>query len=466
MSRFIGSLAVAASMLSLTATQVTAADKTVVQTVEQYLSVAEKRKLVNAFNHIDSEAALKRAKALDGCNDDALPLKGFVLAVKDNIHVKGMPNTAGTEALRNFVPTKSSPVIERLEKAGAIILGKAGLHELAYGITSNNFAYGAIHNPLDETKTPGGSSGGSAAAVAGGMATAALGTDTGGSARIPAALTGLVGFRPSTGRYSPDEVTLISPTRDTIGLITSSVSDAILMDSVIVNDKQKAQSVDLSKVRIGVPRGYFYENLDPEVARVSTQYLAKLKALGVTLVEADMIDVPTINAKLSFPIVLFETSHVLPAYFQKYGLAFDQATFIESIKSPDVKGVVSHLFSGAITREQYDEALNVQRPLLQAAYANYFKQHNVVAVIFPTTPITARNIEGILEGVMVNGVMQDTFATYIRNADPSSNAGVPSISIPAGKSGEGLTIGMELDGIAGEDVKLLSLALALEEALK
>lgn len=437
--------------------------------ISESLKVIEAKKSLNAFTYVALDQAQQRAALLDKTHSKGL-MTGFTLAVKDNIHVAGMPNTAGTAALADFVPKASSPVVEALEKSGAIVMGKAGLHELAYGITNNNFAFGAVRNPHDPDKIPGGSSGGSAAAVAAGMVDAALGTDTGGSVRLPAALTGVYGYRPTTGRYSADEVTLISPTRDTVGLMARSMADIVRMDQVIMKSPQRQEGkqaqVDLSQIRIGVPKAYFYDDLDPEVARVSQEFLQKLTALGVTLVYEDLDQVPDLNAKVSFPVVLYETAEVLPAYFKKHGLPFDKESFIQSIKSPDVKGILSHALSGGIAKNDYIQAKTVHRPQLQAAYKAYFDRHQVQAVLFPTTPITARNIDGILDGVMVNGVKKDTFATYIRNTDPASNAGLPGISVPAGMSKEGLPVGMEFDGPAGQDAVLLQLVQQIMQALK
>jgi Asp-tRNA(Asn)/Glu-tRNA(Gln) amidotransferase A subunit family amidase len=431
-----------------------------VTAVNQAIQMCDKKAALNAFIHTNRDKALARARQIDA--GPALPLAGVVLAVKDNIHVAGMPNSAGTAALRNFVPAVSSPVIERLEAAGAIILGKANMHELAYGITSNNFAFGAVGNPADATRIPGGSSGGSAAAVAGGLVTAALGTDTGGSVRLPAGLTGIVGFRPTLGRYPQDGMTLISPTRDTIGLLTNTVADAIELDRIITGNTPHIAPVDLAKLRLGVPNAYFYDDLDPTVRHVAEAFLDRLKALGVTLIEADLEDIAGLNGRVSFPVVLYETSQILPAYLAANATGVTLEALIGGIKSPDVKAVIDVAFSGAITAAAYRDALNRDRPLLCKAYADYFSRHDVAAVIFPTSPITARPIDGILDGVEVNGVRQETFATYIRNTDPASNAGLPGISIPANRGSGELPIGMELDGPAGSDDILLAIARAIE----
>ena len=440
-------------------------ERSLTSIVEQSIAAVDQHKSLNAYTYVDRYGARTRAHELDAQTDHVFPLKGFVLAIKDNIHVAGMPSSAGTASLRGFYPQKSASVVERLIQNGAIILGKSGMHELAYGITSNNFEFGPVRNPVDESKIPGGSSGGSAAAVRAGLARAALGTDTGGSVRLPAALTGTFGFRPSIGRYSQDGILLISPTRDTIGLITNSVADTILLDGVIVGSTPKVKSVDLSSLRLGIPRKYFYEDLDPDVEHVSTAFLKKLEALGVVLVQANVADIQELNKRVGFPIALYETSRAVPEYLEKYKTGIELSDFIKGIKSPDVQNIMTTVFSGKVSLEQYEAALEYFRPKLQATYKAYFNKNNVDAILFPTSPITARNIAGILDGVVVNGELKDTFSTYIHNTDPASNAGLPGISIPAGLSSDGLPVGMELDAREGDDEHLLSIALAIEIAL-
>jgi len=437
--------------------------------VEQYLAAIELQQQYNAFITIDAESALAVARQRDKQRSDGEllgQLHGIPFAIKDNIHVAAMLNTAGTRALQSFVPDKDAGVVARLRRAGAIIIGKNNLHELAYGTTSNNYAYGAVGNAYNLEYFAGGSSGGTAVAVALNLVAAGLGTDTGGSVRIPPALNGVVGFRPSMGRYPADGLVSISTTRDTVGPITRTVAGAALVDAVLSDTAAELSAAALDGLRLGVPRSYFYDNLDPDVASVMSAVLEKLTAAGVILVEADIENLAELNELVSFPVVLYETAQTLPQYLADNAPSISVEQLLESIASPDVKAVVGDALGGAIPEEVYQQALQVHRPALQDAYRQYFALHRVEAVIFPTTALPARPIANSLETIDWNGEQQPTFPSYIRNTDPASNAGIPALTIPAGLSSQGLPIGLEIDGPAGSDRRVLSIGLALETLLQ
>ena len=307
--------------------------------------------------------------------------------------------------------------MQKLLDAGAIVFGKTNLHELAYGITNNNAAFGPARNPYDPSRIPGASSGGVGVAVAARMAPGGIGSDTGGSVRIPAALCGIVGFRPTTGRWSQAGIVPISHTRDTAGPMTRSVADCELLDGVVTGSKPAA-AVALKGLRLGVPRAHFWAPLDSEVARLMEGVLATLKEAGAVLVEADVADVGRLDNEAGFPIALYETVVDLDAYLAGHGSPLGYRELVAQCASPDVAGLLQSLHgAGAIPAAAYRHALDVQRPQLQAAYRDHFARHDLAALVFPTTPLAAAPI-GDDETVALNGERVPTFPTFIRNCEP------------------------------------------------
>ncbi len=422
---------------------------------------------LNAFIHLDPDGAMAAARQSDARrrNGQARPLEGLPLVLKDNIDTAAMPTTGGTPALRNHRPKKDSPVAARLLEAGAVVLGKTNLHELAYGITNNNAAFGPARNPYDPERIPGASSGGTGVAVAARMAPAGIGTDTGGSVRIPAALCGIAGLRPTLLRWPQEGIVPISHTRDTAGPMARSVGDLVLLDGIVTRGAVEEAPANLKGLRIGVPRAHFWENLDPDTARLGEQTLKLLVGAGVMLVEVDIPDVGALDQAAGFPIALYETVADLGNYLKGHGTGLDFATVAAKVASPDVKGMLQSLLgNAAIPEPAYRDALTIQRPKLQRAYAEYFQRERVEAVIFPTTPLPAARI-GEDETVTLNGAPVPTFLTFIRNTGPGSVAGIPGLSLPAGLTRSGLPVGMELDAPAGTDRRLLAIGLAIERVL-
>ena len=422
---------------------------------------------IHSFITVDEEGVIRALKDIRPPQSSRM-LEGFTLIVKDNIEVGGLPCTGGTRTLQNFIPKCDATAVTRLKNAGAIIMGKANMDELAFGGTSINHAYKPVGNARNAECVAGGSSGGTAAAIATGFVRAGLGTDTGGSNRIPAALNGIVGFRPTTGRYPDDGVLRLSSTRDTIGPMGLNVADVTLLDAVLSDDHEQPelQNVDPSSIKLGVPRSYFYDNLDPEVAGVMQNVLAKLSATGIQLVEQDLPDVGELNRKVGFPIVLYEAGQVIPEYLQKNNIPVTMAELQDKIASPDVKRIFGQVVDGVITESVYREALEVHRPKLQKAFSDYFKQHEVDAIIFPTTPLPARPIKETKDTIELNGQQVPTFLTYIRNVDISGNAGIPGLTLPAGNNKQGLPIGIELEGPTNSDKHLLAIGQLLEKILQ
>lgn len=423
----------------------------------------------NVYISFDSQGAAAAAAAADervAAGDELGPLHGVPIVVKDNIASRGLPTTGGTPALKGWIPAEDAPVLAKLRDAGAILIGKTNLHELAFGITSNNAAFGAVANAYDPGRFAGGSSGGTGAAIGARLAPAGLGTDTGGSVRIPAALNGVSGLRPTTGRYPAGGIIPISATRDTAGPIARSVADLILFDTVITGTEESVAPADLGTVRLGVP-SVLTDNLSPETERLFNEALGALEKAGVTLVDVDIASELDLAAKAGFPIALWEVKRNLAAFLEASGSGLTLEDVAAEVASPDVRFVFENLVLGdqAIPDEVYAAAVTDLRPLVQSGYAEVFAANRLDALVFPTTPLAAQAIAGSDMTVSLNGEDVPTFQTFIRNTDPGSIAGIPGLTLPIGLTAEGLPVGLELDGPAFSDRHLLALGLAVEAAL-
>ncbi len=430
------------------------------------LAQCRKHRDLNAFIWQNEDLVLEGARLADKKRANRRgQLHGLPILIKDNIDTASAPTSAGTPALRDHRPGSDAPVAAKLFSAGAILLGKTNMHELAFGITSNNGAFGAVHNPYNRALIPGGSSGGNGAAIAARMCAAGLGTDTGGSVRIPAALCGIVGLRPTVGRYPATGIVPLSHTMDTAGPMARSVEDLALLDSVITGQSAPVRAISLKGVRLGVPRGYFYENMELSLAPVIENALAALRSAGCILVEAELPDIEKLYASRP-PIAYYEMLHDLSRYLLTSGTNLNAETVIARIVSPDVKvGYETYAIGPkAPTREAYEIAVKQSRPAFQAMYRKYFRDNNVTAIVFPTTLLPARPI-GDDDSVELNGKKVPTFVTYLHNTRPMTTTGIPGMSLPIGLTSDGLPVGLELDAPYGEDRNLLSLGLAIERLL-
>jgi indoleacetamide hydrolase len=462
-------------VLDLTATEALAAIADGDLRAETYAAILLSRALslknLNVLIAQDADHVLEAARAADKLRAHGRrlgPLHGLPLLIKDNINTATLPTTAGTPSLIGNRPRANARVVDALLGAGGIVFGKANMHELAFGITSNNAAFGGVRTPYDKSKFAGGSSGGTGSAIAARLAPGGLGSDTGGSVRIPAALNGIAGLRPTINRYPQVGITPIASTRDTAGPMARTTADLVLLDSVITRDWRKVHPRAPQSIRLGmVPE--MFENLDEETRILTEHALDKLRRAGVALVQVQMVGLADLNAKIGFPVALFEANRDVTAYLVNYHIGLTLEQLAAQIASPDVKaiyqGAVLTGSPGAIPESVYNDAINVSRPKLQQLYADTFKNYEIDALVFPTTPLPASPVVGSDEFVNLNGTQVPTLLTYIRQTDPGSNAGVPGLSLPMALTRSGLPLGLELDGPAGSDRRLLAIGLALEPIL-
>ncbi|MBC3990541.1 hypothetical protein H8N00_16975 [Streptomyces sp. AC563] len=417
-----------------------------------------------AFTQVDATAALAAARTADQGEASGLPLRGTVLAVKDNIDTAGFATTAGTPALRGNRPQHDAPAVAALRAAGAVVVGKANMHELAYGTTSDNAVYGRVRNPLRPDRIAGGSSGGSAAAVAAGTATAALGTETGCSVRVPASLCGVVGFRPTVGTYPGGGVVPVSTTRDAIGLMARTVEEVWALDRVLRHPHRTAgagPSPSGGRVRLLAPRHPFLDGMTPELRVAFEACLASLASAGIDVVEAELPDgVHRHATACGLRIALHETPSGIDRYLASHGLPLRFAQVAARIAGPDVAAILRPLVRRPVPVEEYRHALE-RRASLGRLLRRHLQRHQGDALVVPTTITTApRLLPG--DRVDVAGRALPAFATLVRNADLSSALGWPAVSLPAVRDGQGLPLGIDLQFPPGADTALLSVARTCE----
>jgi len=423
------------------------------------------------------EESLERAREIadlnafitlaDRAQGSAGPLAGVPLAVKDNLDTREFPTSGGTPSLRASRPQRDQHAVERLRAAGAAVIGTTNLHELALGVTSNNATFGPVRNPHDPSRSAGGSSGGSAVAVATGVVPLALGTDTGGSVRVPAAHCGLVGWRPTVGRWGTGRTVPISSTRDTAGVLATRVADVTVVDELVTGEP--AAPAGDRPLRLGVPRTGFFDGLHPEVAATVERALDRLSDAGVELVEVRVADAHDLDAECGLPIVFFEIVRELPAYLATLPGPENRLTLADvlaEVASPDVRGTLGFAAGGSVTDEYYRQNLAV-RDRLRAAFAAALRPADggpLDALVYPTVPLPAPPV-GDDDTTELNGRQVPVFLTTIQNTGPGSTAGMPAISLPAGATAAGLPIGISLEALPGGDRALLATAGRVEAAL-
>ena len=423
---------------------------------------------LNAFITLNPPRVLETAREADrkrASGEELGPLHGLPIPVKDSVNTKDYPTTGGTPALRKFYPPEDAKLVQMLVAAGAIVLGKTNIHELSYGWTSNNLAFGAVHNPYDISRIPGGSSGGTAAAVATGMAPLGIAEDTQGSIRVPAALCGICGFRPTTHRYPSEGVIPITPLFDQVGPHARTVSDLMLFDSVITGDASTSNPLSLQGVRLAVARDFYFDSLDFEIERVINEALRKLADAGAVLVDADVPDLGNLIRLTTDQVQLYETMQRISEYLDAYdaGITFEQ---LLAQASDDIQRRFERFVmpggESAIPELEYVAARDIHLPALRQTMRDYFHDNDVVGMLFPATMVPASPIgqDAEVEG---NGNMISLDIALGRNISPGSTAGIPGLVLSAGLTTDGMPIGLELDGPEGTDRSVLALGQAIEQ---
>lgn len=405
---------------------------------------AYKQRHFNSLSWLAAEPALAAVAALTG-DIVTQPLAGLPLVVKDNIDVAGMPTSLGTDLLASEIVSHSAEIVRRLQQAGAIIIGKASMHELASGTSGLNAAQGDVLHPFLPGCVVGGSSSGCAAAVAAGIVSASIGTDTGASVRLPASFCGVIGFRPSLLRYPQPGIAPISVSRDSAGILAQDIDEVIAIDAAISGENMLPE-VSLKALRLGVPHAHFWQGCEPAVVEAAEQVLQRLRAAGVTLIDIDIPDVAHLAVQAGYPLASFEMLRDLPEYLQQRGSQFSFEQLRQAVKSPDVRALLQD--AATVDEKQYQFALSHWKPLLVERYQTTFHHHQLDGLIFPSVPLLPPRVEE------ANGL----FRRLIANCEPATVVGLPCISLPLAQTPTGIPVGIEVQFAVGEDRRLLAVA--------
>lgn len=420
--------------------------------------------VLKSFITVFADQALQVAKAaemLSGAGHELGPLQGIPIALKDNVAVRGTRTTAGSRLLADWVPEADATVATRLRQAGAIFIGKTNMHEFAWGGTSSNPHYGAVRNPWNTERFPAGSSGGSAVAVAARMCFGAVGTDTGGSIRLPSAINGTVGLRPSYGRVSNHGIVPLAWSMDTAGPMARTVEDCALMFGAMAGfDAHDAASApracddylrDLGGgcrgLRIGIVPGYFFEHLQAPVLDAVKAALATFVDLGAQVVEADIRNIHgNISAQLTIESAEPSTYHQRSLRERPDDYGEDVRTLLET---------------GELLLATHYLQAQRYRALLRAEFMEAFKSVDVF--VCPSLPFAATPV-GATTVVIENGLAEDMLSAIMQFTGIASLTGLPALNVPCGFDPDGLPIGMQIIGRPFAEAALLRVGHAFQQA--
>lgn len=474
-------------LLDLTAVelagQIKSGKTTAVEAMEAVIAnIDSKEEELNCYVTFDREAALSAAKEAQKkieAGELTGPLAGVPIAIKDNMCTEGVLTTCSSKILGNFIPQFSSEAVKRIEEAGAVVIGKTNMDEFAMGSTTETSAYGPTKNPWNTEHVPGGSSGGSAAAVAANECFCALGSDTGGSIRQPASYCGIVGMKPTYGTVSRYGLIAYGSSLDQIGPLCKDVTDcATIMEVIASHDKKDSTSVerkdtdftsalvdDVAGMRIGIPRDYFGEGLDPQVKEAVLSAAEVLKSKGAIVEEFDLslveYAIPTY-----YTIAAAEASSNLERFDGvKYGFRAKDYDGLHSMYKktrsegfgPEVKRRImlgSFVLSSGYYDAYYLKALRV-KAMIKKAFDEAFAKYDVI--LGPVAPTTAPKLGSSLADP-IKMYLGDIYTISV------NLAGLPGISVPCGKDDNGLPIGVQLIGDCFNEKKLIQTAYAYEQA--
>lgn len=420
---------------------------------------------LNAYLTVTEEEARKEARRAEreiGRGRYRGPLHGIPLALKDNLWTRGVRTTAGSKILSAFLPAEDATIVRRLRRAGAVLLGKTNLHEFAYGVTTNNAHYGPTRNPWDPERIPGGSTGGSAAAIASGMCIASVGTDTGGSIRIPAALCGIVGLKPTYGRVSCHGIVPLARSLDHAGPLARTVTDAAyLLRAVAGRDSQdpatwgcppladiEAPPGSLRKRRLGWPREYFFDRLDADVSRALDEARQVFEGLGATVAEVSLPHIgESTEASLSIAYAEATHAHQSAGWYPRRSDEYSDETRKLLEAGREVRAA------------DYLRARELQQ-VVRSDFEAAFKSVDVL--LAPSVPMAAPRIGE--DRVVLGGETETVRAALIRLNRPGNFTGMPAISVPCGFAKSGLPLGLQLIGRRFDEAGVLRIAGAFERA--
>ncbi len=420
--------------------------------------------ILNSFITVNREEAIKEAIEMENeikRGNYKGPLHGIPIGVKDNIHTKGMKTTSGSKIYKDYIPEKDAFVIERLKEAGAIIIGKHNTHEVALGTTGDRSYFGAVRNPYNTTRMAGGSSSGSAAAVAACLSYGAIGTDAGGSIRLPASFCGIVGMKPTYGTVSKHGMHPISPVQDHVGPMTRKIHDnALMLNAISGFDSEDPDTIyrkpedftrligkDIKGTSIGIPNNFFYEDLNEEISKVIKETITIFEALGARITRVTLPNMEKFS--VAQRVILSSDAYAV----NRVGLERYPDLWDDEVKE--------RLLAGRYIRGfEYADALQT-RKLAKKEFNDVFEKVDVI--LTPTTSILPPLINERFIGNDQNAI--NIRQIISKQTSPTNLNGFPSLALPCGFSREGLPIGIQFIGREWEEAKLYQFGYALEQEL-